>query len=33
MQDGAGKRALDNREELLYWFLISDTKFETVLKR
>lgn len=33
MHDRAGKRALNNRKELLYWFLINDTKFETVLKR
>lgn len=33
MHDRAGKRDLNNRKELLYWFLISYTKFETVLKR
>lgn len=33
MHDGARKRALNNRKELLHQFLISDTKFETVLKR
>lgn len=33
MHDGAGKRALNNRKESLYQFLISDTKFETVFKR
>lgn len=33
MHDGSGKRALNNRKELLYQFLISDTKFKTALKR